>query len=103
LAPAPAPPTPSQQAPHQTSQSAARDVAGGGTAEGGPADFGTYTVERGDSLWRITAALLGPGASDVSINRAWPELYAANADAVGADPALIQPGLVLTVPKGFQS
>jgi nucleoid-associated protein YgaU len=60
-------------------------------------------VERGDSLWRITATLLGPGASDASVNRAWPELYAANADAVGADPALIHPGLVLTVPAGLQS
>jgi nucleoid-associated protein YgaU len=60
-------------------------------------------VKRGDSLWRITATLLGPGASDASVNSAWPELYAANADAVGADPALIHPGLVLTVPAGLQS
>ncbi len=68
-----------------------------------PSDSSTYTVERGDSLWRITATLLGPEASDNSINRAWPELYAANYDAIGSDPALIHPGLVLTVPQEFQS
>ena len=63
----------------------------------------TYTVVHGDSLWRISAKLLGPEASDAAINRAWPELYAANADAVGPDPALIHPGLVLTVPAGLGS
>ncbi len=94
-------PAPSRTAtPHtttqQSSESAPSDVAE-------RAGSGTYTVERGDSLWRITAKLLGPGASDVSINRAWPQLYAANVDAVGADPALIHPGLVLAVPTGFQS
>lgn len=63
----------------------------------------TYTVAPGDSLWRITAALLGAQASDASIRNAWPQLYAANADAIGPDPSLIHPGQVLTVPNGLSS
>lgn len=71
---------------------------------GDPAEqSATYTVAHGDSLWRITAALIGPQASDASINDAWPQLYAANADAIGPDPALIHPGLVLTIPQGIVS
>lgn len=101
--PAPLPPPPPQPVPHQTPQSATPVAAAAGTPETAPADAGTYIVERGDSLWRITASLLGSGASDASINEAWPELYAANAGAVGADPALIHPGLVLVVPSGFPS
>ncbi len=74
------------------------------TAEPNPAEsVQTYTVAPGDSLWRITATLLGPGASDLSISRAWPKLYTANAAAVGTDPALIHPGQVLTVPHGLSS
>lgn len=67
------------------------------------ASAATYTVRQGDSLWRITAKLLGPSASDASINKAWPALYAANEEAVGSDPALIHPGLVLTIPQGLTS
>lgn len=108
FAPAPSQPAAPQQVPpppvpHRTAPRAVQDASDGGTSEATPADSRTYTVERGDSLWRITATWLGPGASDASIARAWPELYAANADAIGADPALIHPGLVLTVPTGFQS
>ncbi|PKQ19018.1 MAG: hypothetical protein CVT68_00555 [Actinobacteria bacterium HGW-Actinobacteria-8] len=104
--PTPSPPTPLTrplQVPHPTAPSTAQDTLDEGTSEPTPTDSSTYTVRRGDSLWRITATLLGPGASDVSINRYWPQLYAANANAIGADPALIHPGLVLTVPTGIQS
>ncbi len=99
---APPEPAPLPSARHQPPAHAAPEGTSAAGADDGPAHPCTYTVEHGDSLWRITAALLGPGASDASINRAWPQLYAANADAVGADPALIHPGLVLTVPTGFQ-
>ena len=67
------------------------------------ASLGTYTVQPGDSLWRITSHLLGPQASDAAIAAAWPELYAANAAAIGADASLIHPGQLLAVPEGLTS
>ncbi len=94
--------TPSPRTAPQSS-SPANATAGPSAADAVPAASQTYTVVRGDSLWRISAKLLGPKASDASINRAWPTLYAANADAVGSDPALIHPGMVLSVPEGFGS
>ena len=100
FAPAPAEASDPSPAPQETTPS----TTAGPTPANDAADAAqTYTVVRGDSLWRISARLLGPEASDASINRAWPELYAANADAVGSDPALIHPGLVLTVPEGLGS
>ncbi len=101
--PAPSQRVPSQAVPDRTAQNAVQDISSGGAAQPAPANSGTYTVARGDSLWRITARLLGPEASDIAINTAWPELYAANADAIGSDPALIHPGLVLTLPTGLRS
>ena len=58
---------------------------------------GTMTVQRGDSLWRITAAHL-PGASNTEIAAAWPRWYEANREVIGADPDLIHPGQVLRLP-----
>jgi nucleoid-associated protein YgaU len=50
----------------------------------------TYTVRRGDSLWRIAEAELGdPGR--------WPELHRHNRGTV-AEPDLLQPGWVLRLP-----
>jgi nucleoid-associated protein YgaU len=51
----------------------------------------TYTVKAGDSLSDIAQSEMGDG------NR-WPELYAANKEAVGENPDMIHPGLVLTIP-----
>jgi nucleoid-associated protein YgaU len=51
----------------------------------------TYTVKAGDSLSEIAQAEMGDG-------KRWPELYAANKDAVGENPDMIHPGLVLTIP-----
>ncbi|MGC5628410.1 LysM peptidoglycan-binding domain-containing protein [Georgenia sp. Z1344] len=62
-----------------------------------------YTVAPGDSLWTITEDHLGPSATSAEIAEAWPELYAANADAVGADPHLVRPGTHLTVPAALES
>lgn len=58
-------------------------------------------VERGDSLWRITQEQLGPTADDAAIARAWPELYAANRDTIGADPDHIETGQRLIVPESL--
>lgn len=59
---------------------------------------GAYVVRRGDTLWDIAARHLGPHASAADIARAWPRWYAANRTAIGPNPALIHPGLVLSVP-----
>jgi nucleoid-associated protein YgaU len=56
------------------------------------------TVHRGDSLWSITAALLGPGTSAADIDHGWRLLAARNTRRVGPDPDLIRPGLRLQVP-----
>lgn len=55
-------------------------------------------VRLGDSLWDIAAEHLGPDATDWEIAASWPEWYAENRDRIGADPGLILPGMILTVP-----
>lgn len=51
----------------------------------------TYTVKAGDTLSDIAQSEMGDA-------KRWPELYAANKDAVGKNPDLIHPGLELTIP-----
>ena len=51
----------------------------------------TYAVKAGDSLSKI--------ATDQSVSGGWKKLYSDNRKAVGADPALIHPGLKLTIGK----
>ena len=60
-----------------------------------------YVVQPGDSLWDITAALLGDSASPDAIAGAWPSLYEANREVIGTDPGLIYPGTALTVPAAL--
>lgn len=79
--PAPAPPTPTTAAAPTLSGSRA-----------------TYTVVPGDCLWSIAARALGRGATGRAIDAGWRAVYAANRDAIGSDPNLIHPGLVLTLP-----
>lgn len=75
-----------------------------------------HRVSAGESLWSITEELLDAGAAGAStapssggpsaqarIARAWPILYAANAESIGADPDLILPGTALSVPEDFLS
>ena len=62
-----------------------------------------HVVVRGDSLWRIAAAQLGPGASDAEIARAWPAIYQANRAVIGENPSLIVPGQHLTIPQELAS
>ena len=76
----------------------------------------SHRVSAGESLWSITEELLdaeaagaptdpssgGPPAQ-ARIARAWPILYAANAESIGADPDLILPGTALSVPEDLLS
>ena len=76
----------------------------------------SHRVSAGESLWSITEELLdaeaagtptdpssgGPPAQ-ARIARAWPVLYAANAESIGADPDLILPGTALSVPEDLMS
>jgi nucleoid-associated protein YgaU len=50
-----------------------------------------YTVKAGDNLHDIAKAEMGDA-------KRWPELYAANKEAVGPNPNLIHPGLELKIP-----
>ncbi len=85
-----------------STQGSAREDATPGT---GPQ---SYVVAPGDSLWSITADALGRlgdsparGSDDTSVAAAWPELYGANRDSIGADPGLIHPGDRLVIPEGW--
>jgi nucleoid-associated protein YgaU len=62
------------------------------------AAFGEVTVRAGDSLWSLSAAQLGPFASDVDIATAWPRLYQANRQVIGENPDVLLPGQVLRLP-----
>lgn len=83
--PAPVDPAPTRTAP----QKPVRDAAHRSTV---------VVVEPGDSLWRIAAAQLGPGARDEQIDAAWRSWFAANRDVIGSDPDLIEPGQRLHPP-----
>ena len=51
----------------------------------------TYTVQKGDSLWKIAKHVYGNGAE-------WKRIHEANKDTI-EDPDLIQPGWVLRIPE----
>ena len=57
-----------------------------------------YVVVPGDCLWSIAARRLGRARDARAVDRGWRAIYAANRDAIGPDPNLIHPGLVLTLP-----
>jgi LysM repeat protein len=58
----------------------------------------SYTVVPGDCLWSIAARILGGRATGSAVDRGWRAIYAANREAIGSDPNLIHPGLVLSLP-----
>lgn len=68
-----------------------------------PSSSPTHTVTPGESLWSITAHLLPAGSSPARIAQAWPALYRANSEEIGADPSLIHPGAVLSVPDSLSA
>lgn len=80
------PPTPAQPAPEQS------------LPDQPPPPSSTYVVAPGDSLWTITASLLGEEATTQAIAAQWPRLYQANLDLIGSNPDLINPGTPLRVP-----
>lgn len=61
------------------------------------------TVEPGDTLWSLAAERLGEDVSDAQVSAAWPHWHETNRDVIGADPDLLLPGQVLTVPSGAAS
>jgi nucleoid-associated protein YgaU len=63
-----------------------------------PAAGEPHVVRRGDTLWDIAAARLGPGATPAQIAAAWPRWYAVNRHVIGPDPAVIVPGQRLVPP-----
>ena len=62
-----------------------------GERGGGDTTTKTYTVKAGDTLSDIAESEMGDA-------KRWPELYAANKDAVGNNPDMIHPGLELKIP-----
>ena len=61
-------------------------------------------VGPGDTLWCLAEAALqastGTQPTDRQVAQAWPSWWAANRDAVGADPDLLHPGTSLRRPAG---
>lgn len=55
-------------------------------------------VRPGDCLWSIAAQALGANPTNADVDRSWRAIYAANRTAIGTDPNLIHPGLILTLP-----
>ncbi|MBE6910290.1 MAG: DUF3089 domain-containing protein [Ruminococcaceae bacterium] len=60
-----------------------------------PAAASSYTVVKGDCLWRITQRYVGTGVR-------WPELYELNRGQI-RDPDLIYPDQVFEIPGGWET
>ena len=61
-----------------------------GAAVTGTASTVTYTVEQGDTLWKIAVKFYGEGSY-------WQKIYAENAAVIGGDPNRIHAGQTLTI------
>ncbi len=63
----------------------------------------TYTVVRGDSLWRIACHILrehtGAEPSGSEIATYWPRIYERNRDVIGDNPNLILIGQIFEIPE----
>jgi nucleoid-associated protein YgaU len=51
----------------------------------------TYTVQKGDSLWKIAKQMYGKGSD-------WKRIHEANKDVI-ENPDVIQPGWTLRIPE----
>lgn len=60
--------------------------------DGDAIEGGSYTVQKGDSLWKIAVRAYGDGYK-------WSEIYNSNKDAIGANPGRIFSGTQLTLPR----
>ncbi|TWG95139.1 LysM domain-containing protein [Nocardioides sp. J9] len=58
----------------------------------------TVRVRPGDSLWSISARVLGPAATAGAGGPDWQRLHARNASTIGVDPDVIHPGQQLRLP-----
>ena len=73
------------------------NVVGGSSSTAKPAPSAatpparTYTVQKGDSLWKIAKQVYGKGS-------AWTRIHEANKDVID-DPDVIQPGWTLRIPE----
>jgi nucleoid-associated protein YgaU len=63
----------------------------------------TVVVHGGDTLWSISARLLGGAATDARVTRTWHRLHRANLARIGPDADLILPGTRLVVPADLPS
>jgi nucleoid-associated protein YgaU len=78
----------------ETSSEAAAQPADGAAVESKPAVAGgEYTVQEGDSLWKIAENAYGSGY-------AWTKIYDANKDVIGQNPSTIETGTKLNLPGG---
>jgi nucleoid-associated protein YgaU len=68
-----------------------------------PAPAPTVAVQAGDTLWDLAADALGGTPTDADVAAAWPRWHEANRDVIGADPDVLLPGQVLTVPSAGAS
>ena len=59
-------------------------------------------VRRGDTLWDIARAHLGPDATDAEVAAEWPRWHEANRSVIGADPDVLLPGQVLHAPDAVE-
>lgn len=62
-----------------------------------PTPAQSHVVSPGDTLWDLAAAA-SPGASPGTITRLWQQWYATNRSTIGADPSLLLPGELLSLP-----
>jgi nucleoid-associated protein YgaU len=56
-------------------------------------------VLRGDTLWDIARAHLGPDATDAEVAQEWPRWHDANRSVIGPDASLLLPGQLLHAPS----